>query len=79
MSSQKRAEYARLLKAPVDLDILVAQGVLKKVGAQYELLDKARLPKHAETQVTSVTRETKTDKAGQKTERTLLKFRKLRS
>jgi hypothetical protein len=40
-------EEAELLAIPIDFDQLVKDGILKKRGAWWELLDIGRLPEHA--------------------------------
>jgi hypothetical protein len=55
---------------PLDLDALVAEGVLRKVRGSYEVLDIARFPEHARSRATTVT----TQKRPDGTQRVLLKF-----
>jgi hypothetical protein len=40
-------ELIKLAATPIDFDQLIADGVLRKHGKRYELLDLARLPEHA--------------------------------
>jgi hypothetical protein len=43
---------AQHLATPIDLPALIASGVLAKVGAWYEVLDRDRLPDHVRAQAT---------------------------
>jgi hypothetical protein len=47
---------------PIDFDRLIADGVLRKHGARYELLDLARLPEHARRKIRIVTTSRKTSR-----------------
>jgi len=38
---------AEMLSTPIDFDLLVADGILKKRGAWWQVLDRDRLPEHA--------------------------------
>jgi hypothetical protein len=45
---------------PIDFDQLIADGVLRRHGGKYELLDLARLPEHARRKIRIVTTSRKT-------------------
>ena len=49
------------LATPIDFDALVAEGVLRKVGASYEVLNPKRLPEHVSAQATGVKAKTQRD------------------
>jgi hypothetical protein len=71
MTRAELIESVRLMAIPVEIDRLVYQGVLQKVRGGYKILDKSRLPKHAEMQIDGVTpdgvvRFVKSNKAAQK-------------
>jgi hypothetical protein len=50
----------KLAATPIDFDQLIADGVLRKHGSRYELLDLARLPEHARRKISIVTTSRKT-------------------
>lgn len=55
--------FLKLIKmaaTPVDYDNLIANGVLRRHGRRYELLDLARLPEHARRKIRIVTTSRKT-------------------
>ena len=66
-------EMARKLATPVDVDALVATGVLRKRGAWYEVLDEERLPDHVNAQV----REMRWEQRGNATPRQFIKIPRL--
>jgi hypothetical protein len=45
---------------PIDFDQLIADGVLRKHGARFELLDLARLPEHASRRIKFIATSNKT-------------------
>ena len=45
---------AEMLATPIDFDQLVADGVLRRRGAWWEILDWQRLPEHAEYKIQNV-------------------------
>lgn len=45
---------AEMLATPIDFDQLVADGILRKRGAWWEVLDWNRLPEHARQKVQAV-------------------------
>ena len=53
-------ELIKLAASPIDFDQLIADGVLRKHGKRYELLDLARLPEHARRKIRIVTTSSKT-------------------
>ena len=50
-SDKKLLELLRMAATPIDFDQLIADGVLRRHGAKYELLDLARLPEHARRKI----------------------------
>jgi hypothetical protein len=55
--------FLKLIKmaaTPIDFDQLIAEGVLRKHGAKYELLDLAKLPEHARRKIRIVATSHKT-------------------
>jgi hypothetical protein len=53
-------ELIKMAAAPVNFDQLIANGVLRKYGTRYEVLDLARLPEHARRKVRAITRSRET-------------------
>jgi hypothetical protein len=53
-------ELIKVAAKPIDFDQLIADGVLRKHGAKYELMDLARLPEHARRKIRIVTTSRKT-------------------
>lgn len=46
--------HAKILATPIDFDRLINDGILKKKGAWYEILDMERLPEHAKNRISAV-------------------------
>jgi hypothetical protein len=59
-SNSKLLELLKLAATPIDFDHLIAEGVLRKHGAKYELLDLARLPEHARRKIRIIATSRKT-------------------
>jgi hypothetical protein len=59
-TNRKLLEILKMAATPIDFDQLIADGVLRKHGARYELLDLARLPEHARRQIRIITTSRKT-------------------
>jgi hypothetical protein len=59
-TDQTLLELIKLAASPIDFDQLIADGVLRKHGKRYELLDLARLPEHARRKIRIVTTSSKT-------------------
>jgi hypothetical protein len=59
-TNKKLLELIKTAATPVDIDELIANGVLRKHGARYELLDLARLPEHARRKVRNIATSNKT-------------------
>jgi hypothetical protein len=53
-------ELIKLAATPIDFDHLIADGVLRKHGKRYELLNLARLPEHARRKIRIITTSSKT-------------------
>ena len=53
-------ELIKPAATPIDCEQLIADGVLRKHGKRYELLDLARLPEHARRKIRIVTTSSKT-------------------
>jgi hypothetical protein len=53
-------ELIKLAATSIDFDQLIADGVLRKHGKRYELLDLARLPEHARRKIRIITTSSKT-------------------
>jgi hypothetical protein len=53
-------ELIKRAATPIDYDQLIADGVLRKHGRRYELLDLARLPEHARRKIRSIGTSSKT-------------------
>jgi hypothetical protein len=53
-------EILKMAATPIDFDQLIADGILRKHGARYELLDLARLPEHARRKIRIITSSRKT-------------------
>jgi hypothetical protein len=49
----------KLAATPIDFDQLIADGVLRKHGKRYELLDLTRLPDHARRKIRIITTSSK--------------------
>jgi hypothetical protein len=50
----------KLAATPIDFDQLITDGVLRKHGARYELLDLAGLPEHARRKIRIIATSSKT-------------------
>jgi hypothetical protein len=59
-SDRTLLELLNIAATPIDFDQLIADGVLRKHGAKYELLDLARLPEHARLKIRIVAASRKT-------------------
>ena len=59
-TSRKLLEILKMAATPIAFDQLIADGVLRKHGARYELLDLARLPEHARRKIRIITTSRKT-------------------
>jgi hypothetical protein len=59
-NDRRLLEILRLAATPIDFDQLIADGVLRKHGPRYELLDLARLPEHARRKIRVITTSGKT-------------------
>jgi hypothetical protein len=46
-SGKKLLEILNVAATPIDFDQLIADGILRKHGRKYEILDLERLPEHA--------------------------------
>jgi hypothetical protein len=53
-------ELLKMAATPIDFDQLIADRILRRHGARYELLDLARLPEHARRKIRIVTTSRKT-------------------
>jgi hypothetical protein len=53
-------QLIKLAATPVDFEQLIADGVLRKHGKRYELLDLPRLPDHARRKIRIITTSSKT-------------------
>jgi hypothetical protein len=53
-------ELIKLAATPIDFDHLIADGVLRKHGKRYELLNFARLPEHARRKIRAIGTSSKT-------------------
>jgi hypothetical protein len=53
-------EILKMAATPIDFDQLIADGVLRRHGAKYELLDLARLPEHARRKIRIISTSRKT-------------------
>jgi hypothetical protein len=53
-------ELLKTAATPIDFDQLIADGVLRKHGGRYELLDLARLSEHARRKIRVITTSNKT-------------------
>ena len=53
-------ELIKSAATPIAFDRLIADGVLRKHGARYELLDLARLPEHARRKIRIIATSSKT-------------------
>ncbi|ARU88289.1 hypothetical protein [Pseudomonas sp. M30-35] len=51
MTKEELLERAKTLATPIDFENLIADGILKKKGAGYVILDMNRLPEHAKSQI----------------------------
>ena len=59
-SDEKLLELLKMAATPIDFDQLIADGVLRRHGAKYELLDLARLPEHARHKICIIASSRKT-------------------
>jgi hypothetical protein len=59
-SNRKLLELLKMAATPIDFDQLIADGVLRKHGGRYELLDLARLPEHARRKIRIIATSRKT-------------------
>jgi predicted outer membrane protein len=59
-SNSKLLELLKMAATPIDFDQLIADRVLRKHGAKYELLDLARLPEHARRKIRIIATSRKT-------------------
>jgi hypothetical protein len=53
-------ELLKMEATPIDFDRLTSDGVLRKHGGRYELLDLARLPEHARRKIRVISTSSKT-------------------
>jgi len=60
MSDEEFRQMAVLMATPIDFEQLVADGVLKKRGRGWQVLDMKRLPEHAAKKIQSVSCNRKT-------------------
>lgn len=51
---EKLEKQKRLMSEPIDFEQLERDGILRKVGAWYEILDMGRLPEHVRAQAVAV-------------------------
>jgi hypothetical protein len=51
---QELERLRELLATPIDFDRLVADGIIKRHGAWWQVLDTARLPEHARVKIRTV-------------------------
>ncbi|MES9280122.1 hypothetical protein ABEP46_12410 [Cutibacterium acnes] len=54
MTKEEVLEKAKILATPIDFEKLIADGILKKKGAGYVILDTNRLPEHAKSKIIEV-------------------------
>jgi hypothetical protein len=59
-SNRKLLELLKMAATRIDFDELIVDGVLRKHGARYELLDLARLPEHARRKIVIIATSRKT-------------------
>jgi hypothetical protein len=59
-NDRKLLELVKFAATPIDFDQLIADGVLRKHGARYELLGLTRLPEHARRKIRVITTSSKT-------------------
>ena len=59
-SDNNLLELLKMAATPIDFDQLIADGVLRRHGAKYELLDLARLPEHARRKIRVIATSRKT-------------------
>ena len=59
-SDKKLLELLKMAASPIDFDQLIADGVLRRHGAKYELLDLARLPEYARRKIRIISTSPKT-------------------
>ena len=59
-SNAKLLELLKMAATPIDFDQLIADGVLRKHGGRYELLDLVRLPEHARRKIRIIATSRKT-------------------
>jgi hypothetical protein len=59
-SDKKLLEILKMAATPIDFKQLIADGVLRRHGAKYELLDLARLPEHARRKIRIISTSRKT-------------------
>lgn len=51
---EKLEEQTRLMSEPIDFAQLERDGILRKVGTWYEVLDMGRVPEHVRSQAVAV-------------------------
>jgi hypothetical protein len=47
-------QTAAMLATPIDVDALISEGILRKRGAWYEIVDLVHLPEHARVKIRAV-------------------------
>lgn len=57
MTSNELREHIRLMIQPVDLEGLIAQGVLAKAGAWYRIMNMKKLPKSVSMHISEISRD----------------------
>jgi hypothetical protein len=70
-SDKKILELLKMVATSIDFDQLFADGVLRKHGAKYELLDLAWLPEHARRKICIIA-------SSKKTPNPVVSFQKIR-